>query len=209
MTSRACRQSRREEYTPRHEITDHHRRAGPVRNGAPAITLREDNAICIVGYDAEWPARFRTVAARLHSLLGAHVARIEHIGSTSVPGLSAKPVLDIDVVVRAAADLQPSIRQLEQGGYLHEGDLGIPGREALRCPPGSERHHLYLLVEGSRELRRHLAFREALRADGALRDEYAALKRALAQRFPDERRGYTSGKSDFIEATLRRLLPRG
>jgi len=149
------------------------------------VTLREDDAIRVVAYDADWPLRFQTLAARVRSLLGARVARVEHIGSTAVPALAAKPILDVDVVVRAAADLKPSIRQLEKAGYRYEGDLGVAGREALRRPPDSEPHHLYLLVEGSRELRRHLAFRDALRADQVLREEYAALKRALAQRFHD------------------------
>lgn len=173
------------------------------------MTLREDNAIRVVEYDAAWPLRFQTLAARVRALLKARVARVEHIGSTSVPGLAAKPILDIDVVVRAAADLEPSIRELEKAGYRYEGDLGVAGRETLRRPPDSAPHHLYLLVEGSRELRRHLAFRDALRADRALCEEYAAVKRALAQRFHDDRRAYTSGKSDFIEATLNRLLPTG
>ena len=173
------------------------------------MTLREDDAIRVVEYDADWPLRFQTLAARVRSLLGARVARVEHIGSTAVPGLAAKPILDIDVVVRAAADLQPNIRELEKAGYRYEGDLGVAGREALRRPPDSEPHHLYLLVEGSRELQRHLAFRDALRADQVLREEYAALKRALAQRCRDDRRAYTSSKSDFIETALKRLLPRG
>ena len=173
------------------------------------MTLREGDAVQVVEYDDIWPQRFRELEAGLRLLLAPQVVRVEHIGSTSVPGLAAKPVLDIDVVVPAAADVQPSLRQLEKAGYLHEWDLSVPGREALRWPPGSERHHLYLLVEGSRELRRHLAFREALRADGALRDEYAVLKRALAQQFHHDRRAYTGGKSDFIEATLKRLLPAG
>jgi GrpB-like predicted nucleotidyltransferase (UPF0157 family) len=173
------------------------------------MTLREDNAIHVVEYDAGWPLRFQTLEVRVRALLPALVVRVEHIGSTAVPGLAAKPILDIDVVLRAAADFQPSIRELEKAGYRYEGDLGVAGRETLRRPPDSEPHHLYLLVEGSRELRRHLAFRDALRADQVLREEYAALKRALAQRFRDDRRAYTGGKSDFIEATLKRLLLTG
>jgi GrpB-like predicted nucleotidyltransferase (UPF0157 family) len=173
------------------------------------MTPPEDNAVRVVDYDASWPLRFQTLETRLRSLLGDERVRIEHIGSTSVPGLAAKPVLDIDVVVRAASELRPTIRRLEEAGYLHEGDLGVPGREALRWPAGGERHHLYLLVAGSPELRRHLALRDALRADGVLREEYATLKRTLAQRFPADRRAYTSGKSDFIEAALKRLLPGG
>jgi GrpB-like predicted nucleotidyltransferase (UPF0157 family) len=173
------------------------------------VTPREDDAIRVVAYDTDWQLRFQTLAAKMRSLLGARVARVEHVGSTAVPGLAAKPILDIDVVVRAAADLEPSIRELEKAGYRYEGDLGVAGREALRRPPDSEPHHLYLLVEGSPELQRHLAFRDALRADQVLREEYAALKRALAQRFHDDRRAYTIGKSDFIATALKRVLPMG
>ena len=88
------------------------------------MTPREDDAIRVVAYDADWPLRFQTLAARMRSLLGARVARVEHVGSTAVPGLAAKPILDIDVVVRAAADLKPSIRELEKAGYRYDGTSG-------------------------------------------------------------------------------------
>jgi GrpB-like predicted nucleotidyltransferase (UPF0157 family) len=127
---------------------------------------------------------------------------VEHIGSTAVPGLAAKPIIDLDVVVARSADLAEAIRLLGGIGYIREGDLGIPGREAFRSPSGTPRHHLYVLSAGVTELRRHLAFRDALRTDEVLRDRYAALKRALAEERQGDRSGYTEAKSAFISATL-------
>jgi GrpB-like predicted nucleotidyltransferase (UPF0157 family) len=159
-------------------------------------------AIVIAAYDAAWPKVFAALAAHLAAVLGGRAAAIEHVGSTAVPGLAAKPIVDVDVVVATASDLAPAIAALTADGYVHEGDLGVPGREALRAPAGATPHHLYVLVAGSAELRRHLAFRDALRADAALRDAYAALKRTLAQRHAEDRAAYTKGKSAFIAAVL-------
>ena len=163
-------------------------------------------AIVIAAYDAEWPRQFAALAARLKAVLGTRALRIEHVGSTAVPGLAAKPIVDLDVVVSGAQDLAPAIAQLTAQGYVADGELGVPGREALRAPAGATPHHLYLLVEGAAELRRHLAWRDALRADAALRDAYAALKHALAERHPTERAAYTKGKSEFIAAALARRM---
>ena len=127
---------------------------------------------------------------------------MEHVGSTAVPGLIAKPIIDLDAVLGSPADLPEAIRMLRSLGYVHEGDLGIKGREAFLWPPGEVRHHLYVLVEGATELRRHIAFRDALRRNPALREGYAQLKRALAAEFPCDRKSYTEGKSAFIAAAL-------
>jgi GrpB-like predicted nucleotidyltransferase (UPF0157 family) len=135
--------------------------------------------------------------------LGKIVRRVEHIGSTAVPNLAAKPIIDLDVVLASEKDLPEAIRLLAGLGYVHEGDLGIGGREAFRWPEGEARHHLYVLLEGAEELTRHVAFRDALRADGALRDSYARIKRVLALRFPGDRESYTAAKSDFITAALK------
>jgi GrpB-like predicted nucleotidyltransferase (UPF0157 family) len=124
------------------------------------------------------------------------------VGSTAVPGLAAKPIIDLDVIV-AAQDGPEAVHRLGALGYVHEGDLGIHGREAFLYPPGEERHHLYVLVQSSAELRRHLAFRDALRADATLRDRYAELKRSLAAKYPHDRVVYTQAKSAFIESALR------
>jgi GrpB-like predicted nucleotidyltransferase (UPF0157 family) len=170
--------------------------------------------ILIVEYDPAWPVIFEHLRQVYASWLGELVGSIEHTGSTSVPGLAAKPILDIDLVLRAPEDLGEVIRRLSGLGYIHEGDLGIEGREAFKRMDedvpwdGSGRcwmkHHLYALAEGSRELQRHLVFREALRADPRLVKEYAALKQELAQRFREDREAYTLAKSEFIESVLTR-----
>src|SRR5688572_18990369 len=126
--------------------------------------LSGEHPVELHGYDPAWPCQFTTLATRVQSAIGSAVVRIEHVGSTAVVGLAAKPVIDLDVVVRTQSDVSDAIRRLSALGYVHEGDLGISGREAFRCPPGEQRHHLYLLVEGADELARHLAFRDALRA---------------------------------------------
>jgi GrpB-like predicted nucleotidyltransferase (UPF0157 family) len=154
-------------------------------------------------YDLTWPDRFAALAARLETALGDVMLRVEHVGSTAVPGLAAKPIIDLDVVI-ARVDFPEATRRLGRLGYVHEGDLGITGREAFRWPPDCERHHLYVVAEEAAELGRHLAFRDALRADPVLRDKYAALKRSLAVQHPDDIKAYTEGKTAFIIATLER-----
>ena len=162
----------------------------------------DEHPVVICEYDANWPHDFARIAGRLITSLQGLVQQIEHIGSTAVPGLAAKPIVDIDVVLATTADLPEAIRRLADLGYIHEGDLGIAGREAFRWPPGEARHHLYALAQGAAELRRHLAFRDALRADPALRDRYAALKRSLAAKTPHDRASYTEAKSTFIRSTI-------
>jgi GrpB-like predicted nucleotidyltransferase (UPF0157 family) len=149
-------------------------------------------------YDPGWPDTFSRLAAAVKAALGSLVVTVEHIGSTAVPGLAAKPVIDLDVVLASPADLPAAIRLLATIGYLHEGDLGVAGREAFRSPAGEPRHHLYLLTAGAKELGRHVAFRNALRASEDLRNKYAALKRSLAQAYKEDRDAYTKGKTNFI-----------
>lgn len=165
---------------------------------------RDEYPLLIREYDRTWPDRFATLAARVRAAMGDIVLKVEHIGSTAVPGLPAKPVVDLDVVV-SPADVPEAIRRLASLGYVHEGDLGIVGREAFRTPSGEMRHHLYVVVEGAPELLRHIGFRDALRTDPALRQQYAALKRSLAAQHPHDRNAYTEGKSDFITAALKGL----
>jgi GrpB-like predicted nucleotidyltransferase (UPF0157 family) len=158
--------------------------------------------IVIANYDSTWPEVFAKLAARAKQALGALAQRIEHVGSTAVPGLAAKPIIDLDAVVSSQQDLPEAIRRLATLSYVHEGTLGIAGREAFRWPPGESRHHLYVVTADSAELARHLAFRDALRSDLALREAYMALKRSLAERFAHDREAYNSGKAAFIESAL-------
>ena len=163
---------------------------------------RDADPVAICDYNPAWANQFADLSARIVASLQSIVLRIEHVGSTAVPGLAAKPIVDMDVVLPSSVDLPRAIRLLADLGYVHEGDLGVSGREAFRCPSGEARHHLYVLIEGAAELRRHIAFRDALRADAVLRDEYAQLKRLLAAQYPGDREAYTQGKSTFIEAVI-------
>jgi GrpB-like predicted nucleotidyltransferase (UPF0157 family)/uncharacterized protein YqeY len=166
------------------------------------VTRKADDPALIQDYDPTWPETFSKLAARVRAALGSLVITIEHIGSTAVPGLAAKPIIDIDVVLSSPADLPEAIQLLGRIGYVHEGDLGIAGREAFHSPPGTSGHHLYVLSVGANELRRHLTFRDALRADSDLRDRYSALKRLLAEAYKDDRNSYTQAKSAFITSIV-------
>jgi GrpB-like predicted nucleotidyltransferase (UPF0157 family) len=163
---------------------------------------RNNEPLLVCEYDPAWATQFAVLARRVHAALGDIVWRIEHIGSTAVSGLASKPVIDLDVVLTWEGHMSTAARGLSGIGYFYEGDLGVTGREAFRCPVDGPRHHLYVLSEGSIELRRHLAFRDALRADAVLRDRYAALKRLLATEHPHNRAAYNEGKSAFIKAAV-------
>ena len=162
--------------------------------------------LSIKPYDASWAKRFETLSQRLRSALGKDALRVEHIGSTAVPGLSAKPIVDIDVVIANDTRLIDVVEGLSEIGYEHQGDLGVEGREAFELRGGSPaglEHHLYVCRENAAELRRHIAFRDTLIARPERTAEYAALKRELAGRFADDREAYTKAKTEFIEGVLR------
>ncbi len=159
--------------------------------------------IIVVDYDHTWPAVFETLRARLVPVLGEVATAIEHVGSTAVPGLVAKPIIDIDAIVRASSDVPNAIAQLAGLGYEHRGQLGIEGREAFRAPESLPRHHLYLCVEGNLALTNHLAVRDCLRARPDLAAEYGALKKGLAAALPYDGDSYAAGKTRFLLGVLR------
>ncbi len=162
-----------------------------------------ERAIDVVAYDPEWPRTFDHIRGYVESAVGDHALDIEHVGSTAVPGLPAKPIIDVDVIVRPT-EVAEAIRRLEDTGYVHEGDLGVPGREAFASPAGLPAHHLYVCPAGSPSLQAHLQFRDYLRTHPQAADESAALKRTLALQVGGDREAYAAGKSAFVEATLRR-----
>lgn len=130
---------------------------------------------------------------------------IEHVGSTSVPGLAAKPILDLAAGVPNLADAEALFPALQTLGYAHKADPEIPERLYLvKGPPERRTHHLSLAEPTSRFWRGHLRFRDLLRADAALATAYARLKLALARRHPDDRPAYQDGKQAFIDAALGR-----
>ena len=160
------------------------------------------NAVVIEDYDPRWPTQFETLRSRLANSLNGLAITIEHVGSTSVPGLAAKPIIDIDVLLKSAADLPHAITALASMGYRHRGDLGIPGREAFRAPAGDFPHHLYVCLTDT-EYRRHITFRDHLRTNPEEANAYAALKRELALKFGEDREGYNNAKREFVERILR------
>jgi GrpB-like predicted nucleotidyltransferase (UPF0157 family) len=166
--------------------------------------MEDTEPILIVEYDPSWPAVFQALRDRLSEALGPLAIAIEHVGSTGVPGLPAKPIVDLDAIVRAV-DVPAAISALERLGYRHEGDLGIDGREGFRCPPHVPRHHLYVCMEGSPALSNHLVFRDGLRAQREISREYAKLKTELASRHRNDRAAYTEAKSAFIQSVLKHL----
>ena len=153
--------------------------------------------IVIVEYDPAWPTEFELLRDRAADAVGDVVVAIEHVGSTAVPRLAAKPVIDLVVVVEPV-DVQTAVERLVEIGYVHRGNLGVEGREAFSAPEDERRHHLYVSPTDSEELRAQLAFRDRLRRDAALAAEYEALKRELAVRFRDDRPAYTEAKTDFV-----------
>jgi GrpB-like predicted nucleotidyltransferase (UPF0157 family) len=168
-----------------------------------AVLGLDRTRVVVVPYDPAWPALFAEEAARLRAALGGRILSVEHVGSTSVPGLDAKPILDLMAGVEslvAAEALLPALRAL---GYEHKADPDIPERLYLVRGPAERRtHHLSLAEPASGFWRRQLRFRDRLRADPALAAEYARLKHALAERHPTDRLAYAAGKDPFIEAVL-------
>src|SRR5690242_11815608 len=129
-------------------------------------------------YDAGWADRFEELRSEYQAALdaaGVPVVAIEHVGSTAVPGLAAKPVIDIDIVV-AAEHVGAASDVLVGLGFEPRGDLGIPQRWAFYAPERLAGTHTYVIQDGSLSLRNHLAVRDTLRADAALREEYGAVK---------------------------------
>jgi GrpB-like predicted nucleotidyltransferase (UPF0157 family) len=160
------------------------------------------SAVRLVPYDALWPREFEAEADRLIRACDDLPLRLEHIGSTAVPGLFAKPIIDILAGVPPRESRAPYIAALVAIGYEHLGAYGVPGRNYFRR--GTPRsHHIHLVSWSSQLWRDHLAFRDYLRAHPDVAQEYAVLKRELAAAFPDDGRKYSEEKRPFIRSVLR------
>jgi len=161
--------------------------------------------VVIVDYDPEWPARFAVERDIIQDAIGAQVAAIEHIGSTAVPGLSAKPVIDILVGVHSLADAAACIEPLAAAGYRYypEQEAEIPDRRYFDVQTGTRDAHLHMVELGGAFWQRHIAFRDYLRAHPDTARQYDCLKRELAARFGSDREGYTEAKTAFIRSIER------
>ncbi len=169
------------------------------------------NTIEVIPYKPQWAEQFQVLKVIYMERLQALQPRIEHVGSTAVPGLPAKPILDIDIIISSAAQLPVVTSALESLGYTFRGDLGIKDRyaygitSAFTPDTGDQtlrpQHHLYCIIDGSVSLRNHLLVRDTLRADAQLREAYGHLKQTLAAQV-DNIDDYVEGKSAFIGKIL-------
>lgn len=163
--------------------------------------------VVVLPYDEKWKQDFMAIKEEISAALGDIAIAIEHVGSTSVEGMAAKPIIDIDVVVKRE-QIGDAILVLSGIGYIHEGDLGIPGREAFAYE-GKEhlqRHHLYVCPEDSAELKRHLAFRDYLRKHPDAVEEYSKIKIEAARLYPEDIDNYIEYKSPVIEKIYADIL---
>lgn len=161
--------------------------------------------VTVLPYDGRWAEEFLQIKAELEATLGELATTIEHIGSTSVVGMSAKPCIDIDVVISDYSVFDEAVRRLAEIGYVHEGDLGIAGREAFDYS-GKEhlrKHHLYVCPKDSPELRRHIVFRDYLRSHPEAVAKYSRVKEEAAELFPDDIEKYIEYKSPCIAEIYR------
>ena len=159
----------------------------------------------LVAPNPTWAAAFAAERARLLAAVGSHPLVIEHIGSTAIPGIPAKPILDLLAGRGPDRDVSAYVTAFGAAGYAYRGEHGIPGRDyfVLDDAAGRRTHHLHLVEEGGPLWRSHLTFRDFLRAQPERAAEYAALKQSLAERYPANRDAYTDGKAAFIAAILR------
>lgn len=175
-----------------------------VAQVADVIWAHVRQPVEIAPYNPVWADDFAAEAAQVRAALGRLAVDIHHIGSTSVPGLDAKPIVDVMVTVRQLDDARACITPLAELGYIFVDHPQNTDRRFFK--KGEPRtHHLHIVESGSDAEWRHLAFRDALRADARLRDDYAALKKELAERFKFDRPAYTDAKTDFIEGVLKSI----
>jgi GrpB-like predicted nucleotidyltransferase (UPF0157 family) len=171
--------------------------------------MNDSQPVVLTPYSPLWPAVFDVERALLARVLGDAVA-IEHVGSTAVPGLGAKPVIDMLAGTPDLAIVENRIAQLAAEGYRYhpEFEKGMPERRYFTKLDGAPgRFHLHAVVLGGAFWKRHIAFRDALRGDAQLAQQYWRLKQRLAARFPNDRAAYTDAKSEFIREVLQGSRP--
>ncbi|MGD9395783.1 MAG: GrpB family protein [Candidatus Thorarchaeota archaeon] len=166
--------------------------------------------VTVERYNPEWVSWFEQLCSFFEPRLAPHVIKFEHVGSTAIPKMIAKSIIDFDIVIQIA-DFDEIRSRLESIGYVHQGDLGIPEREAFSLedidlkgllPP----HHLYVCYFHSKELHRHIAFRDYLCNHPADAREYSKLKQSLVDKYKGDRESYIAGKNQLVREILDRAL---
>lgn len=162
--------------------------------------------VIVTPYEERWKTEFVKIKEELLEVLNGHIIAIEHVGSTSVEGLAAKPVIDLDVIIKDYNSFELIKAKLDQIGYIHEGDLGIKDRQAFKYTekPHLMNHNLYVCPEYSEELKRHFAFRDYLKTHKEDRDWYGEVKLLAAKYYPEDIDSYMKAKRPCGAEILRR-----
>jgi GrpB-like predicted nucleotidyltransferase (UPF0157 family) len=160
---------------------------------------QEQREVELVPHNPEWSFLADQEINRFLEGLSFPIIGIYHIGSTSIPGIKAKPILDFVMEVESLEDVLNAMSEIESLGYQSKGEFGIPGRQFFtRDTDGERSHHLHVFQKGHPDIERHTIFRDFLRANPDAAREYEKLKEKLAKRFPKQSGNYTAAKSDFI-----------
>lgn len=157
--------------------------------------------VTVVDYDANWPLLYQRERQKIADVLQGNCIALYHIGSTSVPGLAAKPVIDIMAAVKSLEKTDEKAAEFEKLGYEYMGEFGIKGRRYLRKGGDRRTHQIHIFgVDNIGDIVRHLAFRDYLRKNAEEAERYAALKKQLAERYPRDIEAYCRGKEDYVAA---------
>lgn len=162
----------------------------------------------VVPHNPKWRDAFEAESKRIAQAMGDNVTTIHHIGSTAIPTIHAKPIIDFLVEVKDINRVDEQSDSMESLGYEVMGEFGIPGRRYFRKdnPPGIRTHQIHTFEAGSTEIERHLAFRDYMIAHPDDAQKYSALKRELAKQYPDDIEGYMDGKDAFVKEMEKRAL---
>lgn len=153
-------------------------------------------------HNPEWKNLFLEEKGRLLASIGSHILSIEHIGSTSIPGLSAKPIIDMGISIKRFEDGFACVSALEALGYLYKGENGIEHRHYFRTDADIVKFHIHMFPKDHPKLKDHLLFRDYLITHPEEKDRYQQLKKQLSQKYASQRELYTASKSSFIEGIL-------
>jgi GrpB-like predicted nucleotidyltransferase (UPF0157 family) len=169
------------------------------------VTYMRTRRVVVLPYDIAWQSAFQKIKSEIEEAVGDLIIGVEHVGSTSVEGMSAKPCIDIDVIIKDDSVFSAVADRLKTIGYIHEGDLGIKDREAFKYlnKPHLQTHHLYVCPQYSEELHRHMVFRDFLRSNAEAVKKYSAIKEKAAELFPDDIDQYIKYKTPCIEELYR------
>jgi GrpB-like predicted nucleotidyltransferase (UPF0157 family) len=163
--------------------------------------------VIVLPHDPAWSAAFQIEASALRDLWRGEVVRIHHIGSTAIPGICAKPIIDILVEVRDIARIEAFDEGMIRRGYVPEGENGIPGRRFYtRGSKEARTHHVHVYQVGSAEIERHIVFRDFMIAHPQVASAYGRIKAQLAERFPEDIDSYVEGKDAFVKEMERRAM---